>query len=135
MNANRIQILHVADGDHVAGAVAHYLVLNLFPSGNAALYQNLSYTGKAQAVLQDLAALFRVIGNTAAAAAQSVGRAKYNRITNLVRDAETIFHVLHDVRRSHRLADLLHGLLEHLTVLCLFNGQGSGTDEADMILF
>ena len=135
VHADRIQVFHVADGDHVAGAVAHYLVLNFLPACDAAFYQDLSHTGKTQAVFQDLTALFRIIGNTAAAAAQGVCRTKHNRIADLIRDAKTIFHVLHDIRRSHRLADFLHGFLEHLTVLGLLDGQSSGTDKADVILF
>ena len=135
MNADRVQVFHVADGDHVACAVAHYLVLDFLPACDAALYQNLTYTGKTQAVFQDLTALLRVLGNTAAASAQGVCRTKHDRVTDLVCDAQTVLYVLYDVRRSNRLADLLHGLLEHLTVLGLFDGQRGGTDEADVIFF
>ena len=135
MDADRVQVFHVADGDHVACAVAHYLVLDLLPACDAALYQDLTYTGKTQAVFQDLTALLRVLGNTAAASAQSVCRTKHDRVTDLVCDAKTVLYVLDDVRRSDRLADLLHGLLEHLTVLGLFDGQRGGTDEADVIFF
>ena len=45
MYAHRVDILHVADGDHVAGTITHYLVLDLFPSCDAALYKNLADTG------------------------------------------------------------------------------------------
>ena len=135
MNADRVKVLHVTYGNHVACAVAHYLVLDFFPSGDAALYQDLSHTGKTQAVFQDLTALFRVLGNTAAASAQGVCRTKHDRVTDLVCDAKAVLYVLYDVRRSHRLANLLHGLFEHLTVFGLFDGQGRGTDEADVVLF
>ena len=38
MNANRVQVFHVADGDHVSCTVTHYFVFDLFPACDAALY-------------------------------------------------------------------------------------------------
>ena len=48
--AHRVDIFHVADGDHISCTVPHHLILNLFPSGNAALHQNLTNTAEPQAV-------------------------------------------------------------------------------------
>ena len=44
MDTNRVNVLHVADCDAVSCAVSHYLVLDLFPSGDTSLYKNLAYT-------------------------------------------------------------------------------------------
>ena len=41
VDAHRIQVFHVADGDAVVGAVAHYLVLDLFPTDQRALDEHL----------------------------------------------------------------------------------------------
>ena len=43
--AYRVDVLHVADSDHVSGTVTHYLILDLLPAGDAALHQNLAYAG------------------------------------------------------------------------------------------
>ena len=43
VHTHRINIFHVADGNHIAGAVPHHLILDLFPSGNTALYQHFSH--------------------------------------------------------------------------------------------
>ncbi len=40
---------------------------------------------------------------------------------------------MNDLGSRHRLADLLHGFLEHETVLGLLNGQGGGTDEPHIV--
>ena len=45
MYAHRVDILHVADGDHIACAVTHNFVLDLFPACDTALYKDLAHTG------------------------------------------------------------------------------------------
>ena len=54
MNTNRIQIFHITYGNAISVAVAHYLILDLFPSGNTSLHKNLTYTGKTKTILKDL---------------------------------------------------------------------------------
>ena len=44
MHADRVDVFHVADGDAVACTIPHHFVLDLFPSGDAAFYKNLSYS-------------------------------------------------------------------------------------------
>ena len=41
MDAKRIEILHIADGDAIIVSVSNYLILNLFPSLQALLYKHL----------------------------------------------------------------------------------------------
>ena len=41
VDAHRVDILHVADGDAVVGAVAHHLVLDLLPADKGAFEENL----------------------------------------------------------------------------------------------
>ena len=134
MHADRIQVLHVADRDHIARAVAHDLVLNLLPARNAALHEYLSHAGEAKAVLQNLdegAAVFR---NAAAAAAERVRRAQHDRIADFLRKRDAVLDIFDDLRRCDRLADLLHGLFKELSVLCLLDGQRRGADQADVVL-
>ena len=129
MDADRVNIFHVADGNYIACAVTHYLVLDLFPSCDAALYQNLSYTGETKTICKNLLQFFLIVSDTAAASAQGICRTKNNRITDLIGECNTIFQVLNNQRRSYRLTDLLHGCLELQTVFCLLNGLGSGSDK------
>ena len=44
MHAHRVNVFHITDGDTGAVSVPHYLVLNLFPAGDAALHEHLSHT-------------------------------------------------------------------------------------------
>ena len=135
MHTHRVNIFHITNGNAVACTVTHNLVLDLFPAGDAALYQYLSHTGKAQTILQDFFHFHRIVGDTAAAAAQSIGRTKYDRITDFFCESQTILHALYHERRSHRLTDLFHGALKFKTVFCLFDRLGCGTDQTHIVLF
>ena len=133
MHADRIQVLHVADCDHIARAVAHDLVLNLLPARNAALHEHLPHAGEAKTVLQNLdegAAVFR---NAAAAAAERVRRAQHDRIADFLRKRDSVLDIFDDLRCRDRLADLLHGLFKELSVLRLLDGQRRGADQAYVV--
>ena len=83
MHAHGIDVFHVADRDAVSRAVAHHLILDLLPAGDAALHQHLAHTGEAQAVCQDLLQLHLVMGDAAAASAQRIGGSQHHRIADL----------------------------------------------------
>ena len=122
MNTYRVKVFHVADGDHVSGTVTHYLILDLFPAGDAALYQNLAHTGKTESVLQDLYQFFVIVRNTAAASSKRIRRTEYDRVTDLLSKGHTIFYIFNNQGSCDGLTDLLHGFLEFQTVLCFFDG-------------
>ena len=122
MNTYRVKVFHVADSDHVSDTVTHYLILDLFPAGDAALYQNLTYTGKTESVLQDLYQFFVIVCDTAAASSKCISRTEHDRVTNLLSKGHTIFYIFNNQGSCDGLTDLLHGLLEFQTVLCFFDG-------------
>ena len=68
---------------------------------------------------QNLYKLVRIVGNTAAAAAQGVSRAQYYRIADFISKRKTVIYIFYYKRSRHRLADLLHCRLEFQTVFCL----------------
>ena len=73
VNADRVDVLHVADGDAVSYAVPHYLVLSI--SFHPAIHLSTSTsadTGKTESVREDLDQLFFVVSDTAAASAEGV---------------------------------------------------------------
>ena len=45
VDAHRVDVLHVADGDAVVGGVAHHLVLDLLPADKGAFEEHLAYGG------------------------------------------------------------------------------------------
>ena len=135
VNADRVDVLHVADGDAVSYAVPHYLVLDLFPSGDTSFNEYFADTGKTESVREDLDQLFFVVSDTAAASAEGVSRTQYNRITDLVGEIDTSLYIMDNQGCRYRLADFFHGIFEFLTVLCFFDGLCCGTDQAYVVFF
>ena len=134
VNADRVNVFHITYGDAVSCTVAHYFILDFFPSGDAALYQNLANTGETQTVGKNLDQLLLIISDTAAASAQSVSRTKYNRIADLIGEFNTGLHIMYHQRCRYRLTDFFHRILEFLTVLCFLDRLRGGSDQADIVL-
>ena len=135
MDTNRVNVLHVADCDAVSCAVSHYLVLDLFPSGDTSLYKNLAYTGKTETILKDLTKLRLIMRDTAAASAKCICRTENNRITDSLSKRNTVFYSCYDLGCCNRLADLFHCILKFLTVLSFTDRSCCGTDETYIVLF
>ena len=74
MYTNRINIFHITYSNAVTIAVTHYLVLDLFPSCDASLYQYLTNTRQAKSVFQNFHQLYSVVSDTAATSAQCISR-------------------------------------------------------------
>ena len=97
MDADRVEVLHVTYGDDIARRIAHYLVLDFLPAGDASLDQNLVYAAETETVLEDLLALLTVLCDTTAGTAEGVGRTQYDRITDLLCDLETTLEIMYDL--------------------------------------
>ena len=67
MNAARLNIFHITYSNTVTIAVTHHLILDLFPSGDTTLNQNLTNTRKTKSIFQNLYQLRSVVCDTAAA--------------------------------------------------------------------
>ena len=131
VDADGVKVLHVADGDDVALVVAHDLVLDLFPAGDALFHQDLMDGGKAQTVGADLDQLFAGLADAAAGAAHGKGRADDDRIADAVGTGQCVLQRLHHLGGDDGLVQLFHRLLEQLTVLGAVDGlrlTGQQTD-------
>ena len=135
MNADRVKVLHVTNGNHVALCVAHYLIFNFLPAGNALFNQHLMNGGKTQAVRADFAQLLGIVTNAAAGAAHGKGRAHDNRVADFLGKAQSILQRFHYFRRNNRLVQLLHRVFKELTVLRTVNGVGAAAQKTHTLLF
>ena len=129
MDTNRVDIFHIADSDAVSCAVTHYFVFDFFPACDTSFYQDLSYSGKTQSVLQNGLQLCLIMGDSTAASAKSIGRTQYYRITDGLCEGNTILHTLNNLGCRTGLSDLFHGILEFLTVLRLLDGSCCSSEE------
>ena len=131
VDAHGVEVLHVTYGDHVALVVAHHLVLDLFPAGDALFHQDLMDGRKAQTVGADLDQLFAGLADAAAGAAHGKGRAHDDRVADAVGAVQCVLQVLHHLRGDDGLVQLFHGLLEQLAVLGTVDGLGIAGQQTD----
>ena len=97
VNADRVEVLHGADCNYVALAVAHYLELNFLPAGDALLDQNLCDRRKAKSVGGYLVELLGGLRDTAAGAAQRERRSDDYRIVNDLGEVHSVLDGLNDL--------------------------------------
>ena len=71
VDAERVKVLHVADGDAVVKAVAHHLIFHLFPAFQTFLNQNLRREG--EGFFCQTIQLFFVVAESGAETAERVG--------------------------------------------------------------
>ena len=102
--------------------VAHDLVLDFLPAGDALLDKDLVNARVHDAGGRDLAQLLPGVGDAAAGAAERVRRTDDDRQTDLTGEINRVLDRVNDLGGDDRLADLLHGVLEHLAVLRLCDG-------------
>ena len=107
MDADRIDVFHVADDDGIVVGIAHDLIFDFLEAGDAALDQTLMHRRDLQAVIRDQPQFLFIIRKAAAGAAQCIRR------TDDVPDSRS--HAakftasstrMDDVAFRHRLIDL-----------------------------
>ena len=129
VDAHRVDVLHVADGDGGVVCVPHHLVFDLLVALDALFNQHLMDGGQGQGVFHQLLKLLLVVGEAAAGAAQGEGGAQHHRVADMLRRQQALFHALGDLGGEHRLAQALAQLLELLPVLCLLDALAAGTQQ------
>ena len=131
VDTDRVEILHGADDHGVVGAVAHHLVLDLLVPGDRLLDQALGDRGEFQTLPDDANQFGLVMADTAAGTAEGVGGTDDERVTDGVTHLNRLVDSVDDLGSRHRLAQLVHELLEQVTVLRLLNGGELGSQQFD----
>ena len=132
VDAHRVQVLHVADGDAGIGGVPHHLVLDLLPSPERALDQDLVDGRGAQSARCDALELGLCGDESAAGPAQRVGGPHNQGQADIKCELAGLVQVLADARGRDRLADLVQHAFEGVTVFGLADGVEVRAQEADL---
>ena len=117
MDADRVKVLHVADRDDISLGVAHDLVLDLLPAGDALFNEDLVDGRQAQTVRGNLVQLFAVLADAAAGAAHREGGADDDGIADDIGKIQRIVQILDHLGGDDGLVQLFHRVLEQLAVL------------------
>ena len=98
MDAYRVQILHVADGDGGVVGIPHDLVFNFLVALDALFHQHLMHRRKSKGVFHDLPEFFLVVRKSSAGTAQGESRTKHNWITDFLCGFQSFFHRICNLR-------------------------------------
>ena len=102
MDAHRVQVLHVADCDGGIVLIPHHFVFDFFEALDAFFNQDFPDGRKLQGMFHQRHELCFVVSEAAAGAPQGKGRAQDDRVTDLFRDVQAVFHGTCDIGRQHR---------------------------------
>ncbi len=127
--AHRVDIFHVADGDAVIRMIPHHFVFDFLPAGHGPFNQGLADQGVHQTLGGDVIQLIHVVSDTAAGAAQGIGRTHDQGEAHLPGKLLGCIHTLHDGALRNGLMQFLHGFLEQFPVFCLHNAGDLGAQE------
>ena len=135
VDADRVDVLHRADRDHVALAVAHRFKFYFFPAVDIFFDEDLTDRRRGDTRRGDRFQFLRAVRDAAAAAAERVRGADDDGISDRLGDLQRFFDVVRRVRRDRRFADRRHRVLEELPVFRLLYRVDVRPDEADAVLF
>ena len=102
MDAHRVQVLHVADGDGGIVFIPHHFVFDFLEALDAFFNQHFPDGRKFQGVFHQGHELRFVVCKTAAGPTQGKGRTEDDRVTDLFRHVQAVFHGTCDIGRQHR---------------------------------
>ena len=129
VDADRVEVFHVADGDGGVVLVADDLVFDLLKALDALFDQHLADRRERQRVFHQRQEFFLVVGEAAAGAAERERRAQHHRVADLFHNLEAFFNRACHFRREYRLAELFAQLLKKLPILRPFNGKRAGAEQ------
>jgi len=131
VDADRVDVLDEADGDHLVLRVAHDLDLELLPVEDRLLDEALVGERGVEPARADRAELLDVVAEAAAGAAHRVGGADDDRVADLAVDERDGLLDRVDDRLD---AERLHRRLEDLAILAALDGVQIDADHLDAIL-
>ena len=131
VDAERVEILHVADRDAVVVAVAHHLELDLLPAPQGLLDEHLGREGERLA--GDGLQLSLVLAETGTQAAQRVGGTQDHRVADLAGGGAGLLQVGGRVRLDRLDVDLVHALHEEFAVFGVDDGLHRGAEHLDAV--
>ena len=129
MDADGVEVLHIANGDRGVVSVANDLVLDLLISLDALFYQNLFYGRERKPVFEERDQFLLVVREAAARAAEGKCGTQNDGIADLRCDRDPLFDVVCDVGGKDGFADALTELFEKVAIFRLLDGRALGAEK------
>ena len=132
MDSQRVEILHVTYRDTVIEAVAHHLVLYLFPALQAFLHQYLRR--ERESLLYQHVQFFLIVAETGTQAPQRISGTDDDRIPQLSGRTTSVSGVLYGLALDRLHVDLIQLAYEQLPILGIHDSLHRGTQYLHAIL-
>ena len=132
MDAQWVEILHVAHGDAIVVPVAHNFIFNLFPSFKALLDEYL--WRERESLLAESVELCLVVGKTRAQTSKGIGCTHDDRVAQVGSGLVHLLNVLTSLTLDGLYVDLIQTLHKKLAVFCVHDGLDGCAKNADIIL-
>ena len=121
VDAHRIHVFHVADGDGSVVPVAHHFIFNFLVTLHTFLNQHLADRGEREGIFHDGNELLFTVRESASGSPESESRPQNDRVADIARRLQAFFHGAGNLRRQDGLAQTKAQLLEQLAVFRLLN--------------
>ena len=132
MDSDRVQILHVTDGNGGVVGITHYLIFDFLVTLDTLFHQYLMYGRKGQGIFHSFGHFLRVGGESAAGTAKSKGRTQNNRVADFFRCGKTFFKTFRNFGRNHRLSQFFAQFFKLFAVLRPSDAGRIGAQELDL---
>ena len=133
VDAQRVEILHIADSDAVIVAVAHHFVLDFLPAAKRLLDEQLRR--ERQCLGRYSVQFLLIVAEAASKSSERVRGAENDGVAYLSRSSPRLLYGLHGVRAYGLHFDLVEPPDEKLAVLGVHNGLHGRAKYLDVILF
>ncbi|CDB81702.1 uncharacterized protein BN507_01766 [Bacteroides clarus CAG:160] len=132
MDAQRVEVLHIADRYAVVETVAYHLILHFFPAAQGFLHQYLRREG--ESLFHQHIQFFLIVAEARPQSAQRIGCTHYHRITQFRSGATGIFGILHSLALNGFYIDFIQLPDEYLTVFRIYDSLHGSTEHLYTVL-
>ena len=133
VDAEWVEVFHVAHGDAVVETVAHHFVFHLFPALQTFLNEDLGREG--EGFFGQVGELFLVVAKSGAETAKRVGRADDDGIAQSFGRPTCVLDVFHRLALDGLDADFIQLLDKQLAVFRVHNGLYRCAEDGEIVAF
>ena len=133
VDAEGVEVLHVADGDAVVKAVAHHFIFNLLPTLEALLHEHLGREG--EGFLGQAVEFLFVVAESRTESAQGVCGAENDGIAQFGSRAACAFDVLAGFALNRLDVNLVQAFHEEFAVFGVHDGLNGCAEHLQVVLF
>ena len=126
MDAQRVEVLHVTDGDTVVKTVAHHLILHFFPSTQGFFHKHLR--GEGESFLNQHIQFFFIVTEAGTQSTKRVCSTDNHRITQFGSSTTGINSIFYSFTFNSLYIDFIQLMHENLTVFRIDNGLYGSTE-------